>query len=53
MRFVKHGSKDRPRLTLDGADELGNDGQDLGASVVQHAVGSLVGKDLVRMNSLT
>lgn len=53
VRFVKHESRHRPRLTLDGDDELGNDGQDLGASVLQHVVDSLAGKDLVRMNSLT
>lgn len=53
VQFVKHESRHRPRLTLDGDDELGNDGQDLGASMLQHVVDSLAGKDLIRMNSLT
>lgn len=42
-----------PRLTLDGDDELGDDGQDLGASVLQHVMDSLAGEDLVRMSGLT
>jgi len=43
----------RLRLTLDGDDELGNDGLDLGPSVVQQVVDSLAGEELVGMSGLT
>lgn len=39
-------------LTLDGHDELGNHGQDPGASVLQHVVDALAGEDGVRMSGL-
>lgn len=41
-----------PRLTLDGDDELRDDGQDLGAAVLQHVMDSLASQDLVRMGGL-
>lgn len=40
------------RLTLDGDDELRDDGQDLGAAVLQHVMDSLASQDLVRMGGL-
>lgn len=40
-------------LTLDGDDELWDDGQDLGAPMLQHVMDSLAGKNLIRMSGLT
>lgn len=42
-----------PRLTFDGDDELGDDRQDLGSTVLQHVVDPVTGEELVRVNSLT
>lgn len=41
-----------PWLTLDGDDELRDDGQDLGAAVFQHVMDSLASQDLIRMGGL-
>lgn len=43
---------ERTTLTLNGHDELGNHGQDPGASVLQHVVDPLAGEDGVRMSGL-
>lgn len=45
--------KGESRLTLYGDDELGDDGQDLGASVLQHVMDPLAGEELVGMLRLT
>lgn len=46
--FIKH----KRRLTLDGHDELGDNGKNPGASLLQHVMNSLAGEDRVRMNGL-
>lgn len=40
-------------LTLDGDDELWNDRQYFGATVFQHVMDTLPGKELIGMSSLT
>lgn len=40
-------------LTFDGDDELGDDGQDLGAPVLEHVVDPLAGEELIGVHSLT
>lgn len=52
MQFAAHEGGCCSRLTLDGDDELRDDGQDLGAAVLQHVMDSLAGQDLVRMGGL-
>lgn len=50
--ILKRASRGHPRLTPDGNDELGNDGKDLVASVVQQVLSSLTGQERVRMSRL-
>lgn len=40
-------------LTLDGNNELWDDGQNLGTAMLQHVVDTLAGKELVGMARLT